>query len=199
MNIKRIQDYDGNTLSCRLAVGEAFKESQHIADRTVKVLRLPSARHELPNNPLRFASIAPASSARPQKRWQGTQTSDARNRLREIVDADAWVAETTEHSEGRASKRQRLQDVGSTAAYPCELPRVPSNGTGSRHQQRAQSHIQRDSSILVEDSQRSPGRKGMYILLQSAYGLQLYRAQPLWYTDFSSYSKSFPYAFVQSG
>ncbi|KAL8788850.1 MAG: hypothetical protein Q9195_007113 [Heterodermia aff. obscurata] len=162
LNIKRIQDYDGNTLSCRLAVGEAFKESQNIADRTVKVLRLPSGQQELRHNPLRFASIAPTSSARPQKRWQGTQTSDTRDRLREIIDADTWVSESTENIEGRASKRQRLQDVRPRAAHPSERPYLSSTGAGSRHHQRPPPHDQRDSSVhVVEDSQQSPARRGI--------------------------------------
>ena len=86
LNIKRIQDYDGNTLSCRLTVGEAFVESQNIADRTVQVVRLPPDHEEL-NHPLRYASIAPDSSARPQnKRLQARNGLNASSRLSENLE-----------------------------------------------------------------------------------------------------------------
>ena len=161
MNIKRIQDYDGNTLSCRLTVGEAFVESQNIADRTVKVVRLPSDRQDL-NNPLRFASIAPDSSARPHGRLRANHTLNARNSLRDIIDTETWIAETTEDSDGRAYKRQKLQGVRPRAAYEPEPSPFLSDGREGRAHQRLQSSGRRGSPVrLVEDSQRSPSRKGL--------------------------------------
>lgn len=163
LNIKRIQDFDGNILSCRLTVGEAFKESQNIADRTVKVVRLPPERQELNDNPLRFASIAPASSACPQKRSQGAYPYSPGTNLRNVIDADSWIAESTEHSDDRPFKRQRLQDVGPrSAAHEIIPPPLPRAGTENRMHQRLPSTSRHGSSIRqVEDSQRSSARKGL--------------------------------------
>ena len=162
LDIKRIQDYDGNTLSCRLTVGDAFVESQNIADRTVKVVRLPPDRQES-NHPLRFASVAPNSSARPQsKRSQAARASNARSSLADVVGTESWIAETTEHSDGRASKRQKLQDARPKAAYERDPPLFPNEGREHRVHQRPQSLGRHGLPVqLVEDSQRSPGRKGV--------------------------------------
>ena len=162
LNIKRIQDYDGNTLSCRLTVGEAFVESQNIADRTVKVVRLPPDQEEL-NHPLRFASIAPDSSARPQsKRLEARHGLNARSRLSEIVDTEIWVTASTGHSDERPSKRQKLQDARPKAAFQPDRPFFLGSG-GVDHVHRTQeSAFGRGGSPrrLVEDSQQSPGGKG---------------------------------------
>lgn len=176
LNIKRIQDYDGNILSCRLAVGEAFKESQHIADRTVKVVRLPPERQELNDNPLRFASIAPASSACPQKRFQGAYSSVPGTSLRNVIDAESWIAESTEHGDNRPFKRQRLQDVGPrSSAREVVPPLFHRAGTEDRMHQRLQSTSRRDSSICqVEDSQRASVRKGL--LNPPNYGVSCLRS-----------------------
>ena len=157
LNIKRIQDYDGNILSCRLAVGEAFKESQHIADRTVNVVRQPPERQELNDNPLRFASIAPASSACPQKRFQGAYSSGPGTSLRNVIDADSWILESTEHGDNRPFKRQRLQNVGPrSSAHEIDPPLFPRAGTEDHSTSR------RGLSICqVEDSQRASTRKGL--------------------------------------
>lgn len=162
LNIKRIQDYDGNTLSCRLTVGEAFVESQNIADRTVKVVRLPPNQEEL-NHPLRYASIAPDSSARPQnKRLEARHGPNARARLLEIIDTESWVNESTGHGDGRPSKRQKVQDARPRAPFQPDRPLFLDSGGEHRVHRGRESALGRGGSSrgLAEDSQQSPAGKG---------------------------------------
>ena len=161
LNIKRIQDYDGNTLSCRLTVGEVFVESQNIADRTVKVVRLPPDQEEL-NHPLRYASIAPDSSARPQnKRLETRYGLNARNRLSEIIETEVWVTESREHGDGRPSKRQKLQDARPRAALQPDCPPFHGFEGQERVYRRQESALGRAGSPRpLEDSQQSRAGKG---------------------------------------
>ena len=162
LNIKRIQDFDGNTLSCRLTVGEAFVESQNIADRTVQVVRLPPDHQEL-NHPLRYASIAPDSSARPQnKRLEARNGLNARNRLSEITETETWATEGRDHGDGRPSKRQKLQDARPRAALQPDRPLFQGFAGEDRGHRRQDSALGRAGSPrrLVEDSQQSHAGKG---------------------------------------
>ena len=162
LNIKRLQDYDGNTLSCRLTVGEAFVESQNIADRTVKVVRLPPNEEELDNR-LRFASIAPDSSARPQNKRLGVRHGlNATSRLSEFVDAENWVIDGAGHGDGRPSKRQKLQDSRPRAACRPDRPISLDSRVEDRVHRRQELALGRGGSPrrLVEDSQQSPAGKG---------------------------------------
>ena len=163
LDIKRIQDYDGNTLSCRLTVGEAFVESQHIADRTVKVLREPPHPHEL-NNSLRFSSVAPHSSARPHRRSNNTKFLNAKNRFPDAVDAGTWIIESTEHSNGPAFKRQKVERAISSAGYQINNPPYSDNNEEVQAHKRPRSSGRRLSpERLVEDSQKSWSRRGLLL------------------------------------
>ncbi|KAL8822862.1 MAG: hypothetical protein Q9191_006412, partial [Dirinaria sp. TL-2023a] len=156
--IKWLEDDDGNALRGHLRVGEAFRESREISDRTVKVVRLPPTEKDL-SNPERFASIAPESTARPQKRTQ-FQEQIVRNSLLDLVSAEDWSVRAPRDGYERPYKRQRTGEVGSGGNHDRDQPLPSSEGvdeviyqrSGLRNSQRAPVH-------QVDDSQRSPARK----------------------------------------
>jgi len=159
LNIKWLEDDDGNVLRGHLRVGDTFKESRDISDRTVKVVRLPPTERDL-GNPERFSSIAPESSARPNKRALGLHAQSVRNSLRDLVNAEDWSARGPRDNQERAAKRQRTDDVRLRGAFDYDRPLLSSEGPEEDVYQRSSQTAWRGSPVhQVDDSQRSPGMK----------------------------------------
>ena len=161
LRIKWLEDDDGNALRGHLRVGEAFRESRDISDRTVKVVRLPPTERDL-SNPERFASIAPESTARPQKRTH-LQQQIVRNSLRDLVNAEDWSVHTPRDGYEPAYKRQKTGDVGLGGNPDRDQPLPSSEGAEEVIFQRSGLRIsQHAPAHQVDDSQRSPARKRLY-------------------------------------
>ena len=157
LQIKWLEDDDGNALRGHLRVGDTFRESRDISDRTVKVVRSPPTEQDL-GNPERFASIAPESTARPQKRTHHHEQT-VRSRLHDLVNAEDWSVRAPRDGYERAFKRQKTGDASLGDNHGRDQLLPSSEGSGDV--------IYQTSGLLnshyapvhqVDDSQRSPAR-----------------------------------------
>ena len=142
-----------------LKVGDTFKESRDISDRTVKVVRLPPVNTDLSNTG-RFSSIAPDSSARPIKRPLGLHAQSIKNSLRDLVNAADWSVKGSRDDDGRPTKRQRIENGGFEDEREYDRPMLSSEGLEEGDYHISSQTRWRSSPVhQVDDSQLSPGRK----------------------------------------
>ncbi|MCJ1468330.1 hypothetical protein MMC07_006958 [Pseudocyphellaria aurata] len=130
LNIECLQNYWGCVLDMPLTVGEVFDDlhdNSDISRSIVKVVRSPPTPDEL-ENPLRYVSLAPESSARPQKR-RLTQlpaaTLDERHRGGYV---SRWDSDSLVNDDGRTSKRLKLEHSSSHAEFGSDRSIFPSEG-----------------------------------------------------------------------
>ena len=138
-----------------LRVGDTFRESRDISDRTVKVVRLPPSERDL-ISPGRFSSIAPDSSARPYKHALGFATQAGRNSLRDLINTEDWSIKGASDTQGRAAKRQKIDDIRSRRERDYDQPILSSEDVEEhRHDASNQTCRQESPVHQVDDSQRS--------------------------------------------
>lgn len=151
-------------------VGQTFIDRAYgvdISNSIVKVARFPPTLSEL-ENPLRCASLAPESSARPRKRGFEEFTDDLQAELRRVAYRNHYDPDQRTSSQS-VSKRQRkhgldLDDVGNHAR-PIHLSEISENIALQRPLQN--SILQPSSSVLGHDFQRAPGTKRTLSALKS--------------------------------
>ncbi|MCJ1481233.1 hypothetical protein MMC06_001389 [Schaereria dolodes] len=172
LNIECLEDGWGDTLDGDYTVGDCFedrtREGVNVKAHTVLVRREPPCLEDL-HNPARFTSLAPESSARPQKRQRGSLLG---------------VATVGQYGNGYMAgvydyghKRQRVDVSTNGQIHDPDRPLLSSErdlGLNSRG-----SH---PSGYQVADSQRSPRRE-----------------QPNGYSTPQSVSLSSPNALLTSG
>lgn len=167
LDIECLQNYWGYILDMPLTVGEVFddlSDNTDIVRSIVKVVRAPPTPDEL-ENPLRFISLAPESSARPQKR-RVTQvdgpTSDDQHRGER---AQRWGSDSLINDDGRASKRRKLQNPISHTAFGSDRPIFSNEGLQDGIYNSSQTFAKRLSpDRQIVGSPRSSLRKRMYII-----------------------------------
>jgi hypothetical protein len=153
-------------------VGQAFidrAQGVDISNSIVKVVRFPPTPNEL-ENPLRFASLAPESSARPRKRVyeefiEPVQTNEAGE-----DQGNGYRPEQLVSSHRGMNKRQRKYGMDVNGIGDPRRP-IQSGETfrGLAVQDLSQiSALQQSSCVQVTDSQRSPGRKSMLSISRQA-------------------------------
>lgn len=149
-----------------MTVGEVFDDLHDNADISrsiVKVVRSPPTPDEL-ENPLRYVSLAPESSARPQKR-RLTQlpavTWDNRHRGGNVP---SWDSDSLVNDDGRTSKRLKLETSSSHAKLGSDRPVFPSEGLQHVVYNSSQTSAGHLSPIRqVVHSPRPSSRKSMYV------------------------------------
>jgi len=157
LNIKELQTHDGLVLDLEDTVGDTFDDRDANGNNrlsTVKVLRYPPTAEEL-NNPQRFSSLLPESSARPKKRPITSHSSNARDRLQHLTSIEDWG---TGRLDG-ANKRQKTQDSLIEGILDPDQPIPSHEGQGVEGHHSSQPSGTQGSVHQVYDSQRSPPRK----------------------------------------
>lgn len=165
-------------------VGQTFIDRAFgvdISNSIVKVVRFPPTPSEL-ENPLRCASLAPESSARPRKRGFEEFTEDLQAKLRRAAYGKHYGPEQLTSSQS-VNKRQRKQgrdlDDADNRVRPIHLSGISENIALQTSLQN--SILQQSSSILGNDSQRSPGTKRTLSASKSGRrSADLHRTQSLW-------------------
>ena len=156
LKIKCLEDDDGNLLDGDLIVGETFVDRPgRQADRrdyTVRVERESPDPEDL-QNPVRFASLAPESSARPRKRQRNSLLGEATTGRYEVNQLLG--------NYGQGHKRQRLEDLRDERVHDPDRPLLSSERDINMINDASQS-----STFVVSDSQRSPGRDRKYMNFQ---------------------------------
>ncbi|KAG8525368.1 uncharacterized protein KY384_009012 [Bacidia gigantensis] len=168
LKIKELQDSWGSTLDLADKIGDVFDDrtsSGDIFTSICKVLRYPSDPVEL-QNAQRFVSLAPESSARPQKRPPPPLFNDA-NRVLPSVETFAGIA--LDGDTGPSHKRQKIhhehahdqrrsQQPGSRNSLLQVLDSQPSQthanayGTPTSPSNRRHQPVQQDDNHTVPDS-----------------------------------------------
>lgn len=155
-----------------MTVGEVFDDlpgSTDISRSIVKVVRCPPTPDEL-ENPLRFVSLAPESSARPQKR-RLTQFAGATGHNQHGGENEQhWGSDNLIDDDGRASKRRKLQNPISHSMLGLDRPNFPSEGLQDGVYNSSQTSAGRLSPCRqVLDSPRSSLRKRTYVASERVY------------------------------
>lgn len=183
LNIKYLQDFWGSLLDMTTTVGQTFIDRAcgvDISNSIVKVVRYPPTLAEL-ENPLRCASIAPDSSARPRKRGFQEFTDDSQSLFRDS-------AHRTDHNprqllvSQRVSKRSRghepsIDDVGNL------LPSMRTNESFENLVVQSSSQnsiLPQPCSVQVNDSQRSAELNRMLSRPSITASTDLCRTQYFW-------------------
>lgn len=177
LNIKYLQDFWGSLLDMTTTVGQTFIDRAcgvDVSNSIVKVVRFPPTPIEL-EDPLRCASLAPESSARPRKRGFEEFTECVQTELRDAPYTNTFDPEQLIVSQ-RVSKRQRKRNLGSNDAGNYIIPIQSSEAFENAVSQDPlqTSIIQRSSSIQVNDSQRSPAIKRVTSLQSLARNLLIH-------------------------
>ena len=156
-----------------LTVGEVFDDlpgSSDISRFIVKVVRSPPTPDEL-DFPLRYVSLAPESSARPQKRrlmhaepiWDNQHRGE---------NAQSWGSDGLTNDDGRASKRRKIQNPVSNPLFGSDRPMFPSEGLQDGVYNSSQTTVRRLSPRgQIVDYPGSSSRKRMYVILGRDIGL----------------------------
>lgn len=155
-----------------MTVGEVFDDlpgGTDISRSIVKVVRCPPTPDEL-ENPLRFVSLAPESSARPQKR-RLTQLAGATGHNQHGGENEQhWGSDNLIDDDGRASKRRKLHNPISHSALGLDRPNFSSEGLQDGVYNSSQTSAGRLSPCRqVLDSPRSSLRKRMYVVSGRVY------------------------------
>lgn len=162
LNIECLQNYWGYILDMPLTVGEVFDDlpgSTDISRSIVKVVRCPPTPDEL-ENPLRFVSLAPESSARPQKRRLTQLAGPTGHNQHGGENEQHWGSDNLIDDDGRASKRRKLQNPISHSMLGLDRPNFPSEGLQDGVYNSSQTSAGRLSPCRqVLDSPRSSLRK----------------------------------------
>ena len=167
LNIKYLTDYWDTVLDASneagdaLTVGEVFKDSAQLIDRTVKVVQLPPDSNDI-HNPHRYESILPDSSARPRKRHLDQSPLGSCSSLRDVTYPDDRGSQPLE-SNGRSNKRQKTQASRPFGQLDSDRPIRSLEGFVKGLCTSSQSSARRGSPVhQVDDSQRSPLNKRMW-------------------------------------
>lgn len=156
-----------------LTVGEVFDDlpgSTDISRSVVKVVRSPPTPGEL-ENPLRFVSLVPESSARPQKRRRSQLAAVSWDNQHRGDNAQCWVSDSRIKDDGRASKRRKIQNLMSHTSLGSDRPTFPSEGLQDGVYNSSQDSVGRLSpKRQIVDSPRPSSRKRMYAILGRVYG-----------------------------
>jgi hypothetical protein len=165
LNIKYLQDYWGSLLDVTTTVGQNFIDRAcgvDVSNSIVKVVRFPPTESELAN-PLRYASLAPESSARPRRRTyeefaESGKTSRGGGEWENGYDYDHLIS-----SSRSANKRQRTEGRATNDIDEFFRPFQSSEVSENVAVQRSwETPVQLESSsVQVTDSQRFPPRKRM--------------------------------------
>lgn len=144
-------------------VGQAFidrAQGVDISNSIVKVVRFPPTPSEL-DNPLRFASLAPESSARPRKRGYEEFIEHFPTDESGGDHGNGYRPEQLVSSHRGNGKRQRKHRLKTNAiGDPHRLIQSGEALEGLALRDSSQiSALQQSSCVQVTDSQRSPGRK----------------------------------------
>lgn len=167
LNIKYLQDFYGGVLDTSLTVGEIFEDRARggdIRNSIVKVARFPPPPGEL-ENPIRFASIDPESSARPRKRPIPPSVPPVWGSLKDSFDSQPWESghNTTDQ---RVNKRIKIETPSAPAGFNSDFPMPSSEVPEDRAYDSLQSFVvQRSPMVQIADSQRSPLRKRTSIVV----------------------------------
>lgn len=165
LNIKYLQDYWGSLLDMTTTVGQNFIDRAcgvDVSNSIVKVVRFPPTPSELAN-PLRCASLAPESSARPRKRAYDEFAESINTNVGGVDFENGYDREHLISSSQSASKRQRMQGRTTNDIGEFFRPFQPSEVSENIVVQRSweTSVQQQSSSVQVTNSQRSPKKKRM--------------------------------------
>lgn len=173
LNIECLQNHCGYILDMPLTVGEVFDDlpgSTDISRLIVKVVRSPPTPDEL-GYPLRYVSLAPESSARPQKRrlthaepiWDNQQGGEH---------AQSWGSGGLTNDDGRASKRRKIQNLVPNTPFGSDRPTFPTEGLQDGVYNSSQTTVERLSPRgQIVDYPGSSSRKRMYVIFERNIGL----------------------------
>ena len=149
-----------------LTVGEVFDDisgNTDISRSIVKVVRSPPTPDVL-ENPLRSISLAPESSARPQKRSLTRLAGVILDDQHRGENAQRWGSDSLIDDDVRASKRRKLQNPISHTALGSDRPIFSSESLQERVYTSSRTSARRLSpNRQVVDSPRSSSRKRMYV------------------------------------
>lgn len=123
LNIECLQNHCGYILDMPLTVGEVFDDLPGTSDISrfiVKVVRSPLTADEL-DFPPRYVSLAPESSARPQKR-RLTHAAPIEDNQHGGENAQSWGSDGLTNDDGRASKRRKIQNPVSNPLFASDRP-----------------------------------------------------------------------------
>ncbi|KAL9099072.1 MAG: hypothetical protein Q9163_005374 [Psora crenata] len=112
LRVKELQDFWGSTLDLTDTVGDLFDDrssSGEIHTSICKVLRYPPDPIEL-NNPHRYESLLPESTARPQKRLQPPPVPLFQNPQRALPSIEERDIEDRNGDQQTANKRRKIHD-----------------------------------------------------------------------------------------
>lgn len=150
-----------------MTVGEVFDDlpgSSDISRFIVKVVRSPLTPDEL-DFPLRYVSLAPESSARPQKR-RLMHTEPIWDNQHRGENAQSWGSNGLTNDDGRASKRRKIQNSVSNPLFGSDRPMFPTEGLQDGVYNSSQTIVGRLSPRgQIVDYPGSSSRKRMYVIL----------------------------------
>ncbi len=159
LEIDRLLDGFDGLLELKFTVGDIFDDrgaNLSISNSVVKVVQAQPQRTEEYLS-RRYESIAPDSTARPQKRPLGSNGRSGGSSLREIIRPEDIELEGRSNGYARANKRQRMEGYERNREVDPDRPII----SRERDQveifsQRSWADRDRSPVQLVEDSQRSP-------------------------------------------
>lgn len=155
LNIRHLESYFNEPLDMNDKVGDIFDDrkpglnGQVNETSIVKVLRYPPTPKEL-QNPQRFASLMPESTARPLKRLPPTFAQN--DRFEQDCVGGYDQRRQPNETIGAASKRRRIQN----GAYNPDQPILSSEERGDEFFNSSQPPGTQQSTAQINDSQRSP-------------------------------------------
>lgn len=166
LKIECLQNYWGYILDMPLTVGEVFDDisgNTDISRSIVRVVRSPPTPDEL-ENPLRSISLAPESSARPQKRSLTRLPGVFLDDQHRGENAQRWGSDSLIDDDVRASKRRKLQNLISHTVLGSDRPIFSSESLQERVYTSSRTSARRLSpNRQIIDSPRSSLRKRMYV------------------------------------
>ncbi len=166
MNIRHLKTAYGELLDLEDRVVSDFFDDRgadgNIRNSTLEVHRYAPIPEEL-QIVQRFSSLAPTSSARPQKRplelpSQSYPSKTSRNIYRPLPSVEDWGAETGIPF-GTATKRQRTHESGLNRAFDAHQKSIVREEQGGGPCHSFQDVGTQESIHQVVDSQKSPGKK----------------------------------------
>jgi len=160
LNIRHLESYFGEKLDMNDKVGDIFDDrksgpnGQVNETSIVKVFRYPPDPREL-QNPERFASLMPESTARPHKPVLPNVSQNPRAEQGHNGNYGQW--RQSNETLGTASRRQRVYE----GAYNPDRPMISREERGDIPYLSSHPSGTQESRDQVYDSQRSPPKKSM--------------------------------------